>query len=80
MSVAVTGRTAVPAVPADSHALEVAGNNTVRASATIVLTGLGGSTSVTFTAKYKASGGTASFANRDLVVVPLPGPVVSTQH
>jgi hypothetical protein len=81
MSVAVTGGTPAQTIPADAHALEVAGNSQVRASATIVLTGLPANTSLTFTAKYRQQGsGTATFANRDIVVIPLPGPVVSTTH
>jgi hypothetical protein len=50
MGVAVSGATAVAAT--DAQALEVAGNNEVRASATVLLTGLNPGSN-TFTAKYK---------------------------
>jgi hypothetical protein len=57
--------------PTDAQALEVSANDEVRASATVLVTGLTpGST--TFTAKYRTSLGTGTFANRDVVVIPLP--------
>jgi hypothetical protein len=60
---------------ADTQALSLlnAGNqhNTVQHSATFFVTGLNAG-STTFTAKYDASAGTATFANRTIVVVPLP--------
>jgi hypothetical protein len=77
MSVAVTGGSPTQPVPADANALEVAGNNQVRASATMVLTGLPANTALTFQAKYRNQGsGSSTFANRDLTVVPLPGSVL----
>jgi hypothetical protein len=47
------------------------GNIAVQGSATFYVTGLTpGST--TFTAKYDVDGGTGTFVNRTIVVVPLP--------
>jgi hypothetical protein len=70
MSVAVTGASTV--APADGNAYIVAGNDVVRASATVDLTGLSSAGSLTFTAKYRVSSGTGTFAGRDLTVIPLP--------
>jgi hypothetical protein len=56
--------------PADAQAYEVAGNDFVRASATVLVTGLTpGST--TFTAKYRVSSGTGTFGTREITVIPL---------
>jgi hypothetical protein len=76
MSVQVTGGSPTQTVPADANALEVSDNAEIRASATMVLTGLPANTPLTFTAKYRVTANTGTFANRDLTVVPLPGPVI----
>ena len=56
--------------PADTQALTYGGNTTaLQSSATFYVTGLSGS--CTFTAKYKGPGNGATFANRNLIVVPL---------
>jgi hypothetical protein len=68
-SFAVSGASTVAAT--DARALEVQGNNAVRASATSVVTGLTPGAN-TFTAKYRTTAGTATFAARDIVVIPLP--------
>jgi hypothetical protein len=83
MSVAVTGGSPSQQVPGDGFAFEVQSSNTMRASATTVLTGLPPNTPLTFTAKYRVQptgggGPTGTFSNRDLTVVPLPGPVLRT--
>jgi hypothetical protein len=70
MSVAVTGASTVAA--SDATAFIVVGSNAVRASATAVLTGLSSAGPLTFTAKYRVSAGTGTFAARDITVIPLP--------
>jgi len=46
------------------------GTGFVQASATFYVTGLTPGT-YTFTAKYRTTGGTATFANRNIIVQPL---------
>ena len=66
MSVSVDGAT-----PTDYTALRVGDNHYVQLSATFVVAATAGSRTVT--AKYKTSGGnTATFANRSIIVIPLP--------
>jgi hypothetical protein len=68
MSVFIDG--AVTLGVADATSLRVAGNNAVRASATSLITGLTPGTH-TFTAAYRLAGtGTATFAERNIVVIP----------
>jgi hypothetical protein len=55
----------------DGQALMVKGG-ALAASASIVLTGETAGASITVTAKYKSTGGTAAFANRQITIVPLP--------
>jgi hypothetical protein len=69
MSYAVSGLTTVAA--SDGRALQVQGQNFTRASATSVITGLTPGSN-TFTAKYRTSGNTSTFRDRDIVVIPLP--------
>jgi hypothetical protein len=61
--------------PLDARSLEITNNDETRASATVLVSGLPRG-SVTFTAEYKVSprggGASATFANRDIVVIPLP--------
>ncbi|MBI3358540.1 MAG: hypothetical protein HY037_02980 [Nitrospirae bacterium] len=45
--------------------------DTAQVSATFYVTGLTAGSN-TFTAKYKTSAGTATFVNRNIVVIPLP--------
>jgi hypothetical protein len=54
----------------DATALNLLGNNFQKASATFVLSGLTPGTT-TFTAKYRVTGGTASFQNRSIWAIPL---------
>jgi hypothetical protein len=69
MSVSVSGNTTVLAT--DANSLRVAGNEPIRASATALLTNLNPGLNV-FTAKYREVGsGFATFADRNIVVVPL---------
>jgi hypothetical protein len=73
MSFAATGAMAVAAV--DTQALvrdfgSSGGTGFVQASATFYVTGLTPGT-YTFTAKYRTTGGTATFANRNIIVQPL---------
>jgi hypothetical protein len=70
MSVAVSGASTVP--PSDANAYAVAGNDPVRASATVLISGLSSAGSLTFTAKYRVSSGTATFSTRDITVLPVP--------
>ena len=68
MSTFVDG--AVTQLVGDETSLRVAGNNAVRASATALVTGLSPGNHV-FTAAYKLVGsGTATFAERNIVVIP----------
>jgi hypothetical protein len=69
MSYTVTGASSIAAT--DAHAFQVRGNNTVRASATSVVSGLTSGSNV-FTAKYHVDAGTGTWANRDITVIPLP--------
>jgi hypothetical protein len=69
MSFAVSGASTQAAT--DARALAVAGNDIVRASATSLVCGLTPGSN-TFTAQYRVSAGTATFSNRDIVVIPLP--------
>ncbi len=67
MGVALSGATTV--APSDGLALEVPGFTTAtwNIGTTLVYTGLGAGTT-TFTAKYRSSSGTATFANRTIIV------------
>ena len=47
------------------------GSNTVQGSATFYVIGLTAGSN-TFTAKYRVDAGTGTFANRTIVVIPLP--------
>ena len=47
------------------------GSNTDQGSATFYVTGLTAGSN-TFTAKYRVDAGTGTFANRTIVVIPLP--------
>jgi hypothetical protein len=47
-------------------------NSGLQASATYVVSGLTSGASDTFTAKYRVSGGTGSYSNRNIVLIPLP--------
>jgi hypothetical protein len=79
MSVAVSPGPVDQPVPGDRFAFQVQSSNTMRASATDVLTGLPANTPLTFTAKYREQGNaTGTWSARDITVVPLPGPVVTT--
>lgn len=69
ISFAVSGASTVGAT--DARAFEVQVNNFIRASATSVITGLTPGIN-TFTAKYRVSGATGTFAVRDITVIPLP--------
>jgi len=57
--------------PTDGQALEVTNNDEIRASATVLASGLTPGSTV-FTAKYRTTSGIATFSNRDIVVIPLP--------
>ena len=57
--------------PSDAQALS-ATSNAAQASASYFLSGLTPGASLTLTAKYRSSGGMAAFANRQLVIVPMP--------
>lgn len=57
--------------PSDAQALSTTSNAT-QASASYFLTGLTPGATLTLTAKYRSSGGMAAFANRQLVIVPMP--------
>jgi hypothetical protein len=73
----------VVSVPADFRALEVSNNDEVRASATTLVTGLPPGTPITFTAKYRVDPGggsaQATFGSREIVVMPLPGAVLTEE-
>jgi hypothetical protein len=69
MGVATSGASTIAA--ADAQAYDVAGTNNVIASFAYLLTGLT-TGSNTFTAKYRVSGGTGTYGNRNLTVLPLP--------
>ena len=76
MSFASSGGSGANVAASDTRALvreHGTSNNTgyVQASATYLVTGLGGGTK-TFAAQYRQDGGTASFANRNIIVIPLP--------
>jgi hypothetical protein len=64
-------------VVSDNQALSLQGadiklaNTAIQASATFLVTGLT-TGSNTFTAKYRAGGSTCTFANRSIIVIPLP--------
>jgi hypothetical protein len=68
MAVAVSGATTLAAD--DARAIVVTGTTGLSASRTFELTGLTAGSN-TFTAKYKVTGGTGTFQNRDIVVIPL---------
>lgn len=57
--------------PSDAQSL-AANSIPVQASASYFLTGLTPGATLTLTAKYRSSGGMAAFANRQLVIVPMP--------
>jgi hypothetical protein len=66
MSVSLDGSVAL-----DTNSLRVSGNNPVRASVTLLLTGLTPGNTVTFEAVYKLVGsGTATFNARQITVIP----------
>lgn len=67
MSVDVSGATTTAA--SDGNALRYVGTTTARMSVAALLTVTAGSN--VFTAKYKVSAGTGTYANRDIIVVPL---------
>lgn len=68
MSVAYAAITA-----ADSLAVAESGGNFAQLGASYVITGLTAGAPVTFTAKYRVTGGgPASFTNRSIIVTPLP--------
>lgn len=67
MSFAISGATTLAA--SDLTALRHVGTSGARMS-TVALVALTAGSNV-FTAKYKVSGGTGTFVNRDLIVVPL---------
>jgi 2',3'-cyclic-nucleotide 2'-phosphodiesterase (5'-nucleotidase family) len=76
MGFAVSGATTLAA--SDTRAYEVrinGGSGTplpqIQASATYRVTGLTPGSN-TFTAKYRVTGGTGTWANRNIVVIPLP--------
>jgi len=55
----------------DANSLRVTGNNPVRASVTLLLTGLTPGINITFRAVYKMIGsGTATFNARQITVIP----------
>lgn len=68
MSFAVSGASTVAA--ADGNAMSNNGTTFLSASKTVMLTGLTAGSN-TFTAKYDTTGGTATFQNRQISVVPL---------
>ena len=68
MGIDVSGATTVAA--ADTDALLVVGTSAVRATCIVFLTGLTPGTH-TFTAKYRTTAGTATYVNRNVVVIPL---------
>ncbi|HYY64340.1 MAG TPA: hypothetical protein VE688_06990 [Gaiellaceae bacterium] len=72
MSYAVSGATTVAAADARAFSFVNGGNQaqTVQGSATFYVTGLTAGSN-TFTAKYRATVGTATFANRSITVIPL---------
>ena len=72
MSFAVSGASTVAASDNTSIMLyDPAGHFEIRASATYVVTGLTNGSN-TFTAKYRESGGPSTFADRSIIVIPLP--------
>jgi len=72
MSFAVSGASTVAASDNTSIMLyDPAGHFEIRASATYVVTGLTNGSN-TFTAKYRESGGASTFADRSIIVIPLP--------
>ncbi len=68
MSFAVSGATTVAA--SDTNSIRMYGNNNTSAARSFILTGLTAGSN-TFTTKYRASGGTSSIAQRDIVIVRL---------
>ena len=79
MGFAITGtggRDCSVAATCDAQALvrDLGGNGDsgyIQASATYFVTGLSAG-SHTFTALYRETGGTAAFANRNIIVIPMP--------
>jgi hypothetical protein len=76
MGFAVSGATTVAASEAKSLAFGQSGGITPptvtqQASATFLVSGLTAGAN-TFTAKYAVSGGTGTFVNRSIIVMPLP--------
>jgi hypothetical protein len=67
MSVAVSGTTSQAAT--DANSIGPDNTNKVRLGALVLLAIVGGSN--TFTAKYRVTGGTGTFVNRSLIVIPL---------
>jgi hypothetical protein len=58
-------------VALDANSLRVTGPNPVRASITVLITGLTPGVSITFSAVYKViGGGTATFNARQIIVIP----------
>jgi hypothetical protein len=72
MSFAVSGATTLAASDTRAFSFVNGGNQaqTVQGSATFYVTGLTAGSN-TFTAKYRATVGTASFVNRSITVIPL---------
>jgi len=68
MSVAVSGSTTISA--SDTRALVRTSGSAIQASAMYVVTGLIAGSN-TFTLQYKSNGGTATFSNRNIIVMPL---------
>lgn len=68
MGVDVSGATTV--APADTDALLVVGTSAIRATCIVFLTGLTPGAH-TFRARYRTTAGTATFVNRNMVVIPL---------
>jgi hypothetical protein len=70
MGFAITGGDARAA--ADTNALILGGNTLQAATASFIVTGLTANASDTFTAKYRVSGGTGTWANRSIWAIPIP--------
>ena len=70
MGFAVSGSTTLPATEAQSFVFEGKTSRT-QASATYLVTGLTAGSN-TFTAEYKVNASTGTWANRSIIVIPLP--------
>jgi fructose-specific phosphotransferase system IIC component len=76
MGFAVSGATTLSASDAQSLVAGILGGASspqpdMQGSATYLVTGLTAGSN-TFTAKYRISGNTGTFANRNIIVIPLP--------